>query len=361
MKSLLRLLLKSQYQQNRYHSSQTEKGMTLIELLIGTVMAFLILTPMLAFVVDMLNTDRREQVKSNTEQDIQAAVDFIAQDLSQSIYIYDNNPDTTSSIRNTPTGISAIKAQLPAPDDGTPILVFWKRQQIPNAVPINSTVSAKKPSDCKTKLEECNDTYVLALVAYYEIKETDPKSIWCQPSGGPCPTRIARYEIRDGVKNPSSSDPNNPYYAAESEEYAPDPAFNKSFDISKPTELVTNETGLKDQKSGATKPQVLLNYIDHSPGPKPVDPAECQKALGNPSTTIITTLTPVPEPTLRIPASGTVNSFYACVDTARNLARVTIRGNSLRRLQTDANYDANRSAFFPTASVQVQGLGARGK
>jgi hypothetical protein len=37
-------------------------------------MAFLIITPMLAFVVDMLNTDRREQVKSNTEQDIQAAL-----------------------------------------------------------------------------------------------------------------------------------------------------------------------------------------------------------------------------------------------------------------------------------------------
>ena len=92
MKILLRLLLKNQHQRNRSNPAKTEKGMTLIELLIGTVMAFLIITPMLTFVVDMLNTDRREQVKSNTEQDIQAAVDFIAQDLSQAIYIYDNNP-----------------------------------------------------------------------------------------------------------------------------------------------------------------------------------------------------------------------------------------------------------------------------
>jgi type II secretory pathway pseudopilin PulG len=85
MKSLLRLLLKSQHQRNRSGPAQTEKGMTLVELLVGSIMAFLIITPMLAFVVDMLNTDRREQVKSNTEQDIQAAVDFIAQDLSQAI------------------------------------------------------------------------------------------------------------------------------------------------------------------------------------------------------------------------------------------------------------------------------------
>jgi hypothetical protein len=32
--------------------------MTLVELLVGAIMAFLIITPMLGFVVDMLNTDR---------------------------------------------------------------------------------------------------------------------------------------------------------------------------------------------------------------------------------------------------------------------------------------------------------------
>jgi type II secretory pathway pseudopilin PulG len=358
MKSLLRLLLKTHHQQNRFGSPQPERGMTLIELLIGTVMAFLILTPMLAFVVDMLNTDRREQVKANTEQDIQAAVDFITQDMSQAIYIYDNNPDPTSTPTNAPTGIPAIKTQLPSPANGTPILVFWKRQQIKNAIPINSTVSAKDPSACKNKPDECNDTYVLSLVAYYQIRETDPNSIWCQPKGGNCPTRIARYEIRDGVKNPSPSDPNNPYYTGDS---APDPAFNKSFDISKPTALVTDATGLTDSTSGAQNPQVLLNYIDHSPGPTPIDQAECRTALGNPTITTTVPPTAIAEPTLRIPTPDNVNSFYACVDTQRNLAKVTIRGNSLRRLQTDANYDKSKSAFFPTASVQVQGLGARGK
>ena len=88
-------------------------------------------------------------------------------------------------------------------------------------------------------------------------------------------------------------------------------------------------------------------------------------ALGNPTDTTGLTPKPLPETTLKIPnitSQNQTNSFYACVDTARNIARVTIRGNSLRRLQpTGANYDANKSAYFPTASVQVQGLGARGK
>lgn len=346
MKTLLRLLLKSQHQRNRSGRAQTEKGMTLVELLVGTIMAFLVITPMLAFVVDMLNTDRREQVKSNTEQDLQAAVDFIAQDLSQAIYIYDQ------------AGITATTAKLPPPPTnttGTPILVFWKRQQIKNAVPINSAVSAKKPSDCKSNPGQCNDTYVLSLVAYYQIsRDTTPNSPWCQPSGGTCPTRIARYEIRDGVKNPTSVDPTNPYYSlTDPNEYAPDEAFDPSFDISKPLVNVTKGARFKD-------PEVLVNYIDHSSGPAVTN--ECTTALGTPMDTTGLTPQPIPETRLRIPSPpDNTNSFYACVDTSKNVARVTLRGNSLRRLQTDANYNPNKSAYFPTATVQVQGLGGLGK
>ncbi|MEG5082442.1 hormogonium polysaccharide secretion pseudopilin HpsC [Microcoleus sp. AT8-B4] len=358
MKTLLRLLLKSQHQRNRSGPVQTEKGMTLVELLVGAIMAFLIITPMLGFVVDMLNTDRREQVKSNTEQDLQAAADFISQDLSQAIYIYDNNPATTSSPTTTPTGIPAIKDQLPKPDNGTPILVFWKQQPRKNSIPFNPEVAKTvKPKDCDTNPGKCNDTYVLSLVAYYQFKDSDPT--WCQPSGGTCPTRIARYEITDGIRDPNATnttDPNYPYYkdSETKDTQRRDPAFNTSFDFSKPTVNVT--------MPGADfpDPQVLVNYIDHSTGPA-VTGNECQTALGNPIDQ--RTATRIGEATLRIPSpDDQINSFYACVDTSKNIARVTIRGNSLRRLQpNDADYDANKSAYFPTASVQVQGLGARGQ
>jgi len=335
MKSLLRLLLKNQHRQNRSKQAQTEKGMTLVELLVGAIMAFLIITPMIGFVVDMLNTDRREQVKSNTEQDLQAAVDFIAQDLSQAIYIYDNKG--ILAVKNGTTG------KFPAPTNGTPILVFWKRQQIKNSVPINPTKGV--PKDCD--VAKCNDTYVLSLVAYYQFKDNDVT--WCQPSGGACPTRIARYEIRDGVRNPSTL-----AYYPEGETRTgqrKDLAFKDLFDISKPTENVTTGTGFKD-------PEVLVNYIDHTTTGVPAPP-DCKTTLG-------VTDPPAPAPALTqadlLIADGATNSFYACVDTSKNIARVTIRGNSLRRIQTDgANYEPNKSAYFPTATVQVQGLGARGK
>jgi Tfp pilus assembly protein PilW len=341
MKTLLRLLLKSQHQRNRSGPAHTEKGMTLVELLVGSIMAFLIITPMLAFVVDMLNTDRREQVKSNTEQDLQAAVDFIAQDLSQAIYIYDNK------------ALNQIRDQLP--DKGNlnrvPILVFWKRQLIKKSIPVDA--DTKKPQDCTLQNDDvpCNDAYLSSLVAYYQFKDTE--NTWCQPSGNNCPTRIARYEITDGVKNPL-----NQVYYTESETrkgQTKDLAFNDKFDFSKPTENVTR---------GAPFPnhEVLVNYIDYSTTDVP-KPPDCKIALGVVDPTAAGS-TPIKAEDLLITdgPSNPTNSFYACVDTARNIARVTIRGNSLRRLQTnDTDYKAEKSAYFPTATVQVKGLGGLGK
>ncbi len=347
MKNLLRLLLKSQHQRNRVQKSQKEHGMTLIELLIGTVMAFLIITPMLGFVVDMLNTDRREQIKANTEQDIQAAVDFIAQDLSQAIYIYDN------------AGITAINSSLtplPTVPNGTPILVFWKRQLREKALP-RAPIGPNnpRPSACDRNARpgtanECNDTYVLSLVAYYQIKDRD--ATWCQPSGGTgdkCPTRIARHNIRDGLKDPRAANSASPYYPGEE----PSLAYNPLFDINKPVESVT-----RAGNDWASK-EVLVNYIDPSDLNVPPLP-NCQIELGVPN--------PAPPASainaadLLIANPDKTNSFYACVDTSRNLARVTIRGNSQRRLQpNNADYNASKSAFFPTATVQVQGRGARGE
>jgi hypothetical protein len=349
MKSLLRLLLKSQHQRNRSGPAQTDKGMSLVELLVGSIMAFLIITPMIGFVVDMLNTDRREQVKSNTEQDIQAAVDFIAQDLSQAIYIYDNNT------LNKPAsdGTDGISSQLPAPPGGTPILVFWKRQQIKNAVSVDQNPGARvAPIACKK--DNCNDTYVRSLVAYYQIKDSDP--IWCQPSSNTCPTRVARYEIREGVRNPDSANPNEPYYdqsQANEGQLASD-AFNPDFDFSKPRQNVTNGGGFPSH-------EVLVNYIDHSSSNVPTPTGDqCQALLGvTPPTG--SAAAEFDSSDLLITDQST-NSFYACVDTARNLARVTIRGNSLRRLEAkNSDYDAKKAAYFPTATVQVQGLGGLGK
>ena len=179
MKTLLNSFLKKRYPKRRSPMFKPSSGFTMIELLVATVIATIIIVPMLTFVVDILNRDVREQAKTNSEQELQAAVDYIAQDMSQAFYIYSES------------GVNTITAQLPHSNDNTktPILVFWKRELVEKA--LNPSLEICESNDC-------DDTFVLSLVAYYLIN--DNNTTWCQPSGNTCPQRIARFQIQDGVK-----------------------------------------------------------------------------------------------------------------------------------------------------------------
>ena len=150
-------------------------GFTLIELLVAMILASLILTPLLTFMIGIMQTDRREQAKSSTEQELKSAIDFIARDLEQAVYIYDA------------AGVNAIKSQLPQSAQTTthfPVLVFWKRQYIKNGIPINT-------NDCTSEPEKCDDTFSYSLVAYYLIKDNN-NSTWSNAA------RIGRFQISDG-------------------------------------------------------------------------------------------------------------------------------------------------------------------
>jgi type II secretory pathway component PulJ len=72
----------------KHSRQQPPTGFTLIELLVAMVLAILVVMPLLGFIINILDNDRREQARQH-QQEIQAAVDYIAQDLEQAVYIYD--------------------------------------------------------------------------------------------------------------------------------------------------------------------------------------------------------------------------------------------------------------------------------
>ncbi len=305
MKTLLNLLLKTRRRPRR-HPPKPTAGYTMIELLVGMVIAALIITPMLGFVVNILNSDVKEQAKTNSEQELQAAIDYIAQDMSQAIYIYDE------------AGRDAIADDLPHSSDANknPILVFWKREFVEDVVPVSGT-------DCTSG---CNDTFVLSLVAYYEITETDSSSIWCQPSGGDCPQRIGRFQIRDGVK-----DLNGNYICGADGRTAATGCTNKhmrdlgysSFDISDPTAWTANGEGYDNDVV------VLVNYIEDFELLNPLVDSNNDGSIDA--------------------ATGDVRLIE---DSGNKLARIKIQSNALRRLQTDTNC-ADSPTYCPQATAQV--------
>ncbi len=246
MKTLLYSLLRIRNQQRR-SALESTAGFTMIELLVGTIIAFLITIPLLSFVVDILNRDVKEEAKASTEQEIQAAMDYIAQDMSQAFYIYTEEEvkciqDKAQCVEEEPTvdGDEAI-----ARDVGTAIVVFWKRNYIEDALPLDQDAASGDQDYCKNNSTLCDDAFVFSLVTYYLVEETDTDSVWCEQT--PCPSRIARLEIRDNPKYLASNE-----YVTE----APDNGFepNNLTNVENPQELIKGAGDFPNS-------EVLVNYI----------------------------------------------------------------------------------------------------
>jgi type II secretory pathway pseudopilin PulG len=323
---LLQGWMKFSTRKNRDH------GFTLVELLIGLVMAFLVLTPLFGLMISIMNTDEKEQAKTTSEQELQTAIDFITRDLQQAVYIYDSQGVTNNY--NTIAANSGIKDSLPTVAGGVPILVFWKQEVVSNVIPTTG------PND---------DASVYSLVAYYLINS--PSTIWSNTA------RIARWQIKDGVRSPSDTSgvTCNPSYNTSIKfvdaDNCPSPGF-------KPFDLDMNQW----QRSGSftNDPQVLVDFIDQTPRDQTNVPNIIPSCAQDDNQSSVT-ITPI--------SSTTMTSFYACVSNYADptnqgqvisTAQIFIRGNALARIQTsDIDYkDKSQQTYFPTVSAIIQARGS---
>lgn len=288
-------------------------GFTLIELLVAMIIAALIITPLLGFMVNILDNDRKEQAKTNSDQEIKTALDYIARDLQQSVYIYDAD------------GIDKIRSKLPnynKKDKFLPVLVFWKRQYISGGLTVGSGT---------------DDTFVYSLVAYYLINDGD--KTWSNAA------RIGRFQISNGYGATDTQISNTK-----------DKGF-ELFDLK-------DEGNLKIKMNNWKKDSVALNYdqnilplvdyIDQTTTDTTINPAPTCST--NPNVTMVPQFTGSGDKV----ATDNVKTrgFYVCVDSANTVVEVYLRGNALARIQsTDIDYKNGRKIYFPEANIRVQGLG----
>ena len=323
---LLQGWMKFSTRKNRDH------GFTLVELLIGLVMAFLVLTPLFGLMISIMNTDEKEQAKTTSEQELQTAIDFITRDLQQAVYIYDSQGVTNNY--SATAANSGIRDSLPTVAGGVPILVFWKQEVVSNVIPTTG------PND---------DASIYSLVAYYLINS--PSTIWSNTA------RIARWQIRDGVRSPSDTSGvtcNSSYNTSirfVDADNCPSPGF-------KPFDLDMNQW----QRSGSftNDPQVLVDFIDQTPRDQTNVPNITPSCAQDDNQQGVT-ITPI--------SSTTMTSFYACVSNYADptnqgqvisTAQIFIRGNALARIQTsDIDYkDKSQQTYFPTVSAIIQARGS---
>ncbi|OWY64816.1 hypothetical protein B7486_45365 [cyanobacterium TDX16] len=332
--SLSKLFLK--YRPQRSQAAQKSRGFTLIELLIAMVMSSIILGALLTFINTLLNSERQEQAKATTEQEIQAALDYIAQDLQQAVYIYDAdglNNTYTNATDTTP----GIQDQIPPVADRAdgcgsstptcvPVLVFWKREYKQGVMPV-------------TGITDKDDTFVYSLVAYF-LTKGDSSNIWSNNA------RIRRFQIQGGVVNPTTPTNTNgsPNYITGE---TPSNGF-MPFNLTVPGSTLQEKMN-RWQK--ATTSKNIGNAVDYN--------AEARVLIDFVDKNI-TDITPnCSTGTQQVP-STLVGGFYACVNSAKTIAQVFVRGNALARLNPNNTYNSTQSVYFPTTSIHVKGRGFLG-
>lgn len=377
-KKLIGFLFKFQIQNSK--SRNLSRGFTLIELLVAIILTFLIIGPLMQFMVGMMDSDRREEAKSTSEQEIQSALDYIAQDMEQAVYIYNadglygttisstNNGVTTSVTVN---GIYGTTPQIPgtgATDKTiTPVLAFWKRYFYKSSQNVTlssgtTTVGCLSSSLFTTSptsgsgSSTCNnqDYMVYSLVVYY-LENNGSSTTW-NPNG----QRIVRWEIRDGIRDTNGTQTRTENGATVNYTLLPDKGFYP-FNLTSSGNLAVqmgNWTNLAGTAYGTTyatpDSSTGITLVDY------IDPTPYTNLTTNTQAVCLTGEEKVPNYT-NVDSSFATDSFYACVNSSNYTARVYIRGNALARLQNyNTGFNTQQPLFFPTASIQVKGRGFLG-
>jgi prepilin-type N-terminal cleavage/methylation domain-containing protein len=126
----------------KLQSTQGRNGFTLIELLVALIVGSIITLLILGFTVQLMQTNQREGSRSDTQRELQAAIDYINRDVREAVYVYDGDclrntgvktpPGLVASPVNTCTGILNY---LPAALNSTtnlPVLAFWRLDPLPD-------------------------------------------------------------------------------------------------------------------------------------------------------------------------------------------------------------------------------------
>ncbi|MGC9502452.1 PulJ/GspJ family protein [Baaleninema sp.] len=222
-----------------WKKSRTSLGFTLTELLVSIIIGSLIVTGLMSLVVELMSTETRETARTETQREMQMALDFISTDIREAVYVYDGKCLADEDLSGTGSLISDNCSGLfngnyiPKPsDDSVPILAFWKLDPLPEQVREN----------CQELIgtEACIVGRMYTLVVYW-LSRNNESNIWQGKS------RILRYTL--------------PRYENDGDlvsGYA-DPTVNTSFDRW-PLDLEGNNQ--QDGSPADNRFAVLVDFVD---------------------------------------------------------------------------------------------------
>ncbi|MDY6941363.1 MAG: hypothetical protein SWY16_27370, partial [Cyanobacteriota bacterium] len=272
-----------------------------------------VVTGLLGIVIELLTTDARETARTETQREMQMALEYISTDLREAVYVYDGaclaGVDATNAdgdVVAEGTRCAGLDDQLVGtPNGGTPVIAFWKLEPLPEGLCGNGG-TANVP---------CLAGRSYTLVVYYLVEKQD---------GGPWKgmARIVRYEL--------------PTYNAQG-------ALVNTIDPDDP-DVGGFLSWPGTQAPPAGNSATLVDFVDSR------TLGELEEEVGAGATVScpdLYALTP-DEATLAKTGYGDVRNFYACVKVDESL------------LPRDAGEDTPDSAFNQKVILFVRG-NAKGK
>jgi prepilin-type N-terminal cleavage/methylation domain-containing protein len=345
--------LLSRFQRFWYSSRRAPaKGFTLLELLVVTAIAGGIVSGLMFIVVQLMTSDQRESSKSETQREMQLALDYISTEMRDAVYVYTGARLDAITERNNRRLLDFLPASLST--NSVPVVAFWKMQPFPSNIR-TACAGTTPPAGAA-----CSNGASYALVVY-SLSTANSGNTWKGKA------RITRYALTQF--NTTSTVQNAGYV---------NPGTNSNnFDT---WPLVATTTGAtttftNPQTSLPTdSPAVLVDFVDNSDstmlpnnaGQVGVCPPD------NPDTTYVDYNISPSTAALTAAGMAGVRSFYACVST-RELPAVAgqpvrqdlgdtqdtllyLRGNVFGR---PGGFGA--TSFLPTLETRVLSRGVLGR
>ncbi|MBW4652111.1 MAG: prepilin-type N-terminal cleavage/methylation domain-containing protein [Kaiparowitsia implicata GSE-PSE-MK54-09C] len=162
-------------------------GFTLLELLVAALLAGLVVSGLLTLVVQLLEVDARESSRSETQRDMQLAMDYISTELRQAVYVYTGECLYGQAGSGCPQGGNSLATRLQGPlgANARPVLAFWRHEPLPSALRDDCRDDAAQATAAGVP---CITGSSYALIVY-ALSTENPNAIWQGRA------RIVRYAL----------------------------------------------------------------------------------------------------------------------------------------------------------------------